>query len=100
MGEYMFLKKAQGRAENGVLNLYVDSDFTRAMVNKPAVLEPVSAAAAAMLGKPCRVAVVVGQAPAVSAVAPAVPAPEIQTADKLDELLAMSRQFDNIIIKE
>ena len=100
MGEYMFLKKAQGRVESGVLNLYVDSDFTRAMVNKPAVLEPVSAAAAAMLGKPCRVVLVVGQAPAASAAASTAPTPEVKPVDKLDELLAMSRQFDNIVIKE
>ncbi len=109
MGEYMFLKKAHGRVEDGALKLYVDSDFTRAMVNKPSVTEPVSVAAKILLGKPHRIAVVVGTPPAVSAV-PAAPPPmqgaerptvqAEQSGDKLDELLAMGRQFDNIIIKE
>ncbi|SBV98636.1 DNA polymerase III, subunit gamma and tau [uncultured Eubacteriales bacterium] len=103
MGEYMFLKKAQGRVEDGVLNLYVGSDFDRAMVNKPAVLTPLSAAADGILGGKHRVAVVVGQAPAVrSTPAPAAPAStaDPEPEDKLDDLLAISRQFDNIIIKE
>lgn len=106
MGEYMFLKKAQGRVEDGVLNLYVDSDFARAMVNKPAVIEPVSAAAKVVLKEAHRVAVLVGAPPAVSTARPPehrVDFPLVQAeqnVDKLDELLAMGRQFDNIIIKE
>ena len=101
MGEYMFLKKAQGRVEDGVFNLYVESDFARSMVNKPSVLGPLSAAADAILGAAHRVAVVVGRAPAVQP-APAAPLPatEPAPADKLDDLLAIGRQFDNIIIKE
>ena len=102
MGEYMFLKKAQGRLEDGALNLYVDSDFTRAMLHKSTVTEPVAAAAQAMLGRPCRVAVVVGTPPVAQtpAAQPPVVAPVLTETDKLDELLAVGRQFDNIIIKE
>lgn len=101
MGEYMFLKKAQGRVEDEVFNLYVSSDFDRAMVNKPTVLAPLSAAVDGILGGKHRVAVVVGQAPAVrSTPAPAAPAADPEPEDKLDDLLAIGRQFDNIIIKE
>lgn len=106
MGEYMFLKKAQGRVEDGVLSLYVDSDFTRAMVNKPVVTDPVLAAAQVLLGAVHRVAVVVGVPPSANPASPVrIPAEEpapapAEAVDKLDELLAMGRQFDNIIIKE
>ena len=99
MGEYTFLNNpamVQGRAENGVLTLYADSDFTRSMIHKPPVLEAVKAAGSALLGNVLRVEVVVGSAPAASAAAN----PPASGGDELDELLAFGQQFDNIIIKE
>ena len=99
MGEYTFLNNpamVQGRAENGVLTLYADSDFTRSMIHKPPVLEAVKAAGSALLGNVFRVEVVVGSAPAASAAAN----PPASGGDELDELLAFGQQFDNIIIKE
>ena len=53
--------------------------------------------ASAQTGVPARCAVKVGKAPA----APAAAAPaQAAEHDKLDDLLAFSRQFDNIIIQE
>lgn len=101
MGEYMFLKKAVGRVEEGTLNLYVDTDFTRNMLNKPTVMEPLTAGADAILGENHRVAFVVGEAPAASAASvPSPAAAPSESGDALDDLLAMSQQFDNIIVTE
>ena len=101
MGEYTFLANpamVQGRAENGMLTLYTDSDFTRTMINKPGILSVVAQTASARLGGQMRVTVTVGQAPPVSAV-PAAPAAAAPAHDKLDDLLAFGQRFDNIIIK-
>ena len=100
--------KVQGVWKNGKLTLWVDGEFTRSMLNKPAILEPRAQAAAAALGaeRPA-VSVVVGQPPADDlppagepAPASAPPAQEKQEKpDALDELLAFGEQFDNIIIQ-
>lgn len=101
MGEYTFLANpsmVQGRVGEGVLTLYVDTGFTRDMLNKPGVLNVVSQAAGAMLGGTYRTALVVGPPPADASVP--VQAVEAKAHDNLDDLLAFGRQFDNIIIKE
>ncbi|MEG1857553.1 MAG: DNA polymerase III subunit gamma/tau [Pseudoflavonifractor sp.] len=106
-GEYSFLANAamvQGRAEANVLTLYVDSDFTRSMLNKPGILSVVAKGGAALLNREMRIALTVGQAPALSYAAPAAAVPGTQAApdenhDDLDDLLAFGEQFDNIIIK-
>ena len=100
--------KVQGVWKNGKLTLWVDGEFTRSMLNKPAILEPMAQAAAAAFGaeRPA-VSVVVGQPPADDlppagepAPASAPPAQEKQEKpDALDELLAFGEQFDNIIIQ-
>ena len=57
--------KVQGVWKNGKLTLWVDGEFTRSMLNKPAILEPMAQAAAAAFGaeRPA-VSVVAGQPPA------------------------------------
>ena len=61
------------------------------------ILEELGRLASAQTGVPARCAVKVGKAPA----APAAAAPaQAAEHDKLDDLLAFSRQFDNIIIQE
>lgn len=96
MGEYTFLSNpamAQGTADSGVLTIWVQNDFVRSMLNKPAVLEPVVQAASALLGQRIHHAVVtVGTAPAPTA-------PAAAEHDNLDDLLALSQQFDNIIVE-
>ena len=68
----------------------------RAM-NAGAYAEELGRLASAQTGVPARCAVKVGKAPA----APAAAAPaQAAEHDKLDDLLAFSRQFDNIIIQE
>ena len=66
-------------------------DRVKGVVNRPAVLEAVAALAQARLGEPVRVQTKVGKAPAGT---------EAPSHDKLDDLLALGRQFDNITIKE
>ena len=61
-----------------MLTLWVDSPFTRSMLNKPAVLEGLSKAASETFGTAARTSVVVGQPPAEEP-APA-PAPEAPAA--------------------
>ena len=89
--------KVTGVWKNGFLTLWVDSEFTRAMLNKPAVTQPLTQAAAAFFGtEAVRVSVVVGQPPAEEA--PSAPASG-EKHDALDDLLAFGAQFDNIKIQ-
>ena len=56
--------KVTGVWKNGFLTLWVDSEFTRAMLNKPTVTQPMAQAAAAFFGTAeARVSVVVAPAP-------------------------------------
>ena len=92
--------KVQGVWKNGKLTLWVDGEFTRSMLNKPAILEPMAQAAAAAFGaeRPA-VSVVAGQPPAEDAAGAEQAPPEREKRDALDELLAFGEQFDNIIIQ-
>ena len=109
MGEYTFLSDPAatvGDYHDGVLTLWADSDFVKGLLEKPAVLDPVTRECARMAGRPVQVFVKEGrppvQAPAASAAptpAPAASAPAAEH-DNLDDLLALGRQFDNINIKE
>ena len=91
--------KVTGVWKNGALTLWVDTEFTRAMLNKPAILQTLSQAASACFGVPeVRVSAVVGQPPAPQGAAPE-PAAQAGTKDALDELLAFGAQFDNIKIQ-
>ena len=89
--------KVTGVWKNGFLTLWVDSEFTRAMLNKPTVTQPVAQAAAAFFGTAeARVSVVVGQPPAEDG---SVPPAAGEKHDALDDLLAFGAQFDNIKIQ-
>ena len=89
--------KVTGVWKNGFLTLWVDSEFTRAMLNKPTVTQPVAQAAAAFFGAAeTRVSVVVGQPPAEEGSAPPAAG---EKHDALDDLLAFGAQFDNIKIQ-
>ena len=89
--------KVTGVWKNGFLTLWVDSEFTRAMLNKPTVTQPVAQAAAAFFGTAeTRVSVVVGQPPSEEGSAPPAAG---EKHDALDDLLAFGAQFDNIKIQ-
>ena len=89
--------KVTGVWKNGFLTLWVDSEFTRAMLNKPTVTQPMAQAAAAFFGAAeARVSVVVGQPPAEEGSAPPAAG---EKHDALDDLLAFGAQFDNIKIQ-
>ncbi|WP_295625717.1 DNA polymerase III subunit gamma/tau [uncultured Intestinimonas sp.] len=86
----------QGSWSGSTLTLWVDDELVKGVVSRPAVLEAVQAQAQARTGGSVQVRVQVGKAPAEGS-APGAPAAE---HDNLDDLLALGRQFDNIIIKE
>ena len=93
--------KVTGIWKNGFLTLWVDGEFTRAMLNKPAITQALSQAAAAHFGVPeATVSIVVGQPPTEDASVP-TPEPVVpgEKKDALDDLLAFGAQFDNIKIQ-
>ena len=85
--------KVAGVWKNGRLTLWVDSEFTRSMLNKPAVLEGLARAAAASFGGQPQVGVVTGAPPAAGQVPSAPPAEK----DPLDDLMSFGG-LDNITI--
>ena len=80
----------RGTWEGGALTLWAEDDVVKGVIARPAILETVAEAVRARMGGAARVLVKVGRPPEQGS------AP----TDKLDELLAMGRRFDNIIIKE
>ena len=108
-------QKVVGTWQTGVLTLWVDSEFTKSMLNKAAILEPLVLVAEGRFGIAVRVAFQLGKPPQdmvvttpVQMTTPKIPQKEIPTQnntdesaeiDKLDELLALGAQFDNITIK-
>ena len=99
-------QKVTGVWKNGSLTLWTDSEFTRAMLNKPAVLLGLRRAAIDTFGVAPQVSVVCGtpppeepvSAPAKSA-APAEQQEEPAKEDAMDALLAFGEQFDNVTIQ-
>ena len=102
-------QKVTGVWKNGSLTLWTDSEFTRAMLNKPAVLLGLRRAAIDTFGVAPQVSVVCGTPPPeepVSAPAQsAAPAekqeepPQKDAEDAMDALLAFGEQFDNVTIQ-
>ena len=92
--------KVRGVWRNGRLTLWVDSEFTRSMLNKPAILEGLTRSAAALFGGEPQVSVVTGEPPQEQpAGQEAAPPPAEAPRDGLDDLLAFGERFDNIIIQ-
>ena len=94
--------KVTGVWKNKALTLWTDTEFTRAMLNKPPVLQGLSQAADACFGVTgARVSVIAGKPPAedLAAPAPQPQAPVQESGDALDALLAFGEKFDNIKIQ-
>ena len=87
--------KVTGVWGNGTLTLWVDSEFTRSMLNKPAVLEKLAQAAGTCFGGEPRVNVVTGTPPPQGTGQTAQPPAE---KDPLDELMTFGG-LDNITIQ-
>ena len=85
--------KVAGVWKNGSLTLWVDSEFTRSMLNKPAVLEKLAQAASASFGGEPQVSVVAGTPPS----AEPAPPPTVEK-DPLDDLMSFDG-LDNITIQ-
>ena len=83
--------KVTGTWKNGQLTLWVDSEFTRSMLNKPAVLEKLAQAAAAAFGGQPQVGIVTGAPPSSGGGS----APEA-AEDPLDGLMKSFGGLDNI----
>ena len=86
--------KVTGTWKNGQLTLWVDSELTRTMLNKPSVLEKLARAAADSFGGEPRVSVVTGTPPPAE-LGQATPAPAAER-DPLDDLAASFGGLDNI----
>ena len=85
-----------GTWKDGVLTLWVQDEFTKAMLNKAAVTEAVARAASTRFAQPTRVVFSIGKPPA----QPSAPTPQPPPQeDALDELLAFGSKFDNIVIE-
>lgn len=94
--------KVTGVWKNKALTLWTDTEFTRAMLNKPPVLQGLSQVADACFGVTgARVSVIAGKPPAedLAAPAPQPQAPVQESGDALDALLAFGEKFDNIKIQ-
>ena len=89
--------KVTGTWKNDLLTVWTDSEFTRSMLNKPAVLSGLTQAAQAALGSSVRVSVVTGAPPRQEE--PPRPDRAEEKGDALDELVAFGEQFDNIVIQ-
>ena len=103
-------QKVTGVWKNGSLTLWTDSEFTRAVLNKPAVLAGLKRAAADSFGGAPQVSVVCGTPPPeepgpapVQSAAPVEHERENPAAppkeDAMDALLAFGEQFDNVTIQ-
>ena len=102
-------QKVTGVWKNGSLTLWTDSEFTRAVLNKPAVLAGLKRAAADSFGGAPQVSVVCGtpppEEPASAPAQSAAPAekqeepPQKDAEDAMDALLAFGEQFDNVTIQ-
>ena len=99
MAAYPYLSnrtQVRGTWKDGVLTVWVPDDFTKTILNKPAVTEVMAKAASARFGGSVRVAFSVGTPPAEAVNTPA-PAPAQDAPDALDALLDFGK-FDNITI--
>ena len=94
MGEYSFLSNptmVRGMAEGQVLTLWAQNDFIRDMISQPGILAIIEREATALVGGTWRVLAKTGQPPA--------PSPA-DGHDRLDDLLALEKQFGDIITEE
>jgi DNA polymerase-3 subunit gamma/tau len=90
---YTFLAKPEfvsGVFEDGFLQLFVDSDMTKKLIDKPDILHLLEQEATVFAGRHLQVHLKVGK-----------PEPTIQaeSEDKLNDLLKLGKQFGNITIK-
>ncbi len=90
--------KVTGVWKNGLLTLWVDSEFTRSMVNKPSVVEVLTKVAAAAFGGEPQVSVVTGKPPEEGPAPASAQETAAPQTDALDELAAFG-EFDNITIR-
>ena len=91
-------QKVTGVWKNGKLTLWVDSEFTRSMLNKPNILDGIAKAAHAAFGVSAAVSVVTGAPPAAPAAKENADGAH-DTNQALDELISFAQQFDNVTIQ-
>lgn len=86
-----------GTWKDGAITLWVKDEFTKAMLNRPAITEGIAKAASVRFGQPARTVFSIGRPPQ-EQVQTAVSQPE-PGEDALDELLDFGSKFDNIVIE-
>ena len=95
--------KVQGTWKLGVLTLWVENEFTKVMLNKPATTDALVQAAQARFGTAARVEFKIGKPPKQTEAPLAPPvqpgAAVSEEEDALNALLAFGEQFDNIVIQ-
>ena len=95
--------KVQGTWKPGVLTLWVENEFTKVMLNKPATTDMLVQAAQARFGTAARVEFKIGKPPKQTEAPLAPPvqpgAAVSEEEDALNALLAFGEQFDNIVIQ-
>ena len=95
--------KVQGTWKPGVLTLWVENEFTKVMLNKPATTHMLVQAAQARFGTAARVEFKIGKPPKQTEAPLAPPvqpgAAVSEEEDALNALLAFGEQFDNIVIQ-
>ncbi len=91
-------EKVTGTWRSGVLTLWVDSDFTKQMLGKPATTKGVAKAAQDRFGMPVRVELKVGKPPQQPVIQAGTVSAADNTEDAFNSLLAFGGQFDNIVI--
>lgn len=104
VGQYTFLATpgmVRATARGGVLTLWIKDGLTKNMLGSPGIIPAVEQAGSALLGEPCRAVVTEGVPPEAQPKAQTPPpaGPE-EEHDNLDDLLALSRQFGDIITTE
>ncbi len=87
--------KVTGVRQNGRLTLWVDSEFTRSMLNKPSILEKLALATEGFFGERLQVSVVTGAPPPSEQGQGSAPAAD---RDPLDDLLPFER-LGNVTIQ-
>ena len=95
-------QKVTGVWKNGKLTLWTDTDFTRNMLNRPAILVDLAKAASVRFGRDTVVNVVTGTPPPPAP--PKQPEPEpvapiAEEAGALDELLSFAQGLDNVTVQ-
>ncbi len=99
---YTFISKpnfSTGKFEENTLTIYLDSDMTKALLNKKETLQVLKEEASTYAEQPITIKLQVGIPDTNNSKSVPKSKPNTQPNDKLDDLLKLGMQYDNITIK-